>query len=550
MTERELFDAIGRLPEQYRTEALAPEQPRTEQKNEIDALFDSASHTEAVQYRKAPEPEKPVNRPVAVLRKTAPQKPQKSGILGLTAIAAAVALTVGVFAWKMRQDSEMQGNSAAMQGSSGDFVQQSDPPAETVTLLPEDSAESGTQTTEQTDGIQLPEGYTLPEYDPDADEMFTPSPDRTGKNGGVNTMGGHGLLKTVSNTPGTLILEDDDNWYVNGGTRISKTARNADGHLYGELLCQKPGCAHQLDDCPYYSHHNRLLSDGKTLYMTGAKLDGVPNLDQTLLKQDGDGIFAPFFSPKLYQRVITAFRQENELTAIDYAHVLQLGDTDVYYIAVNARFYNAANNAEERRQFGVLLDKKSDRFAIVDYSDKKPLYDAEHELLYLFTSENSVYPVYYSAQVYDIKQVSLTYDPEQAGAEPAEMFSVFYAYTLLDGKLYYYDDCTDHVYQLLPGNCSLYCYDPEKADAFALLEEKTNRLDITAADGRLYYRTHASVGKDKICSCAPDLTDEQVVYETPQVINRLYPIEDPAFIHISASANIFLLNGTEEKIDL
>lgn len=545
MTERELFDAIGRLPEHYRTEALAPEQPCTEQKNEIDALFDSASHTEAVQYRKAPEPEKPVNRPVAVLRKTAPQKPQKSGILGLTAIAAAVALTVGVFAWKMRQDSEVQGNSAAMPGSSADYVQQSDIPAETVTMLPEEQSGSSTQTTEQTDGIPRPED------DPAADEMFTPSPDLTGKNGGVNTMGGHGLLKTVSNTPGTLILEDDDNWYINGGTRISKTVHNANGHLYGELLCQKPGCAHQLDDCPYYSHHNRLLSDGKNLYMTGAKLDGVPNLDQTLFKQDGDGIFAPFFSPKLYQRVITAFKQENELTAIDYAHVLQLGDTDVYYIAVYADFHNAANNAEERRQFGVLLDKKSDRFAITLYSDGKPLYDAEHELLYLFESDGNYYPRYYSAFIYDMKQVSLTYDPEQAGAEATEIISVFHAYTLLDGKLYYYNDCTDAAYRLLPGECSLYCYDPEKDrdHAVMLLEEKTNRMDITAADGRLYYRTHASVGKDKICSCAPDLTDEQVVYETPQVIRNLYPIEDPAFIHIDAEASIFLLDGTEEKID-
>ena len=546
MTERELFDAIGRLPEQYRTEALTPEQPRTEQKNEIDALFDSASHTEAVQYRKAPEPEKPVNRPDVVLRKTAPQKQQKSGILGLTAIATAVALTVGIFAWKMRQDSEMQGNSAAMPGSSADFVQESDLPAETVTMLPEEQSGSSTQTTGQTDGIPLPE------YDPDADEMITLPPDISGENGDVNTMGGHGLLKTVSNTPGTLILEDDDNWYINGGTRISKTARNADGHLYGELLCQKPGCAHQLDDCPFYSHHNRLLSDGKNLYMTGAKLDGVPNLDQTLFKQDESGIFAPFFSPKLYQRVITAFKQENELTAIDYAHVLQLGDTDVYYIAVYADFHNAANNAEERRQFGVLLDKKSDRFALVGYSDEKPLYDAEHEMLYLFVSEGDGFPQYYSAHIYDMKQVSLTYDPEQAGTEPTAAFPVFFsAWTLLDGKLYYYDDVAEKSYQLLPGCCSLYCYDPEKDrdHAVALLEEKTNRMDITAADGRLYYRTHASVGKDKICSCAPDLTDEQVVYETPQVIRNLYPIEDPAFIHIDAEASIFLLDGTEEKID-
>ncbi|MBR3447337.1 MAG: hypothetical protein IKH27_06010 [Oscillospiraceae bacterium] len=545
MTERELFDAIGRLPEHYRTEALALEQPCTEQKNEIDALFDSASHTEAVQYRKAPEPEKPVNRPVAVLRKTVPQKPQKSGILGLTAIAAAVALTVGVFAWKMRQDSEMQGNSAAMPGSSADYVQQSDIPAETVTMLPEEQSGSSTQTTGQTDGIPLPEDV------PDADEMFTPSPDPTGKNGGVNTMGGHGLLKTVSNTPGTLILEDDDNWYINGGTRISKTVHNANGHLYGELLCQKPGCAHQLDDCPYFNCHNRLLSDGKNLYMTGAKLDGVPNLDQTLFKQDESGIFEPFFSPDLYKRVITSFKQNNQLTEISYAYVLQLGDTDTFYIALRATFYNAANTANEVRLFGVLLDKKSDRFAITLYSDGKPLYDAEHELLYLFESDGNYYPRYYNACIYDMKQIALSYDPEQDVTEPAEMISVFHAYTLLDGKLYYYNDCTDAAYRLLPGECSLYCYDPEKDrdHAVMLLEEKTNRMDITAADGRLYYRTHASVGKDKICSCAPDLTDEQVVYETPQVIRNLYPIEDPAFIHIDAEASIFLLDGTEEKID-
>ena len=552
MTERELFDAIGRLPEQYQTEALAPEQPCTEQKNEIDALFDSASHTEAVQYRTEPAPEKTVNRPETVIRKNMPQKPQKSGILGLTAIAAAVALTVGIFAWKMRQDSEMQGNSAAMPGSSADYVQQSDIPAQTVTMLPEEQSGSSTQTTGQTDGIPLPEGFTLPEDVPDADEMFTPSPDHTGKNGGVNTMGGHGLLKTVSNTSGTLILEDDDNWYVNGGTRISKTARNDNGHFYDELLCQKPGCAHLYDDCRYYNTHNRLLSDGKNLYWKAPDLQDVPYLDQTLFKQDGKGTFEPFFSPQLYPRVITSFKQNNQLTAVSYDHVLQLGDTDIYYIAVSATFYNAANQADERRLYGILVDKKSDRFALADYSDHKPLYDAEHEMLYLFVYEGDGFPQYYSAQIYDMKQFSLTYDPEQAGTEPTAAFPVFFsAWTLLDGKLYYYDDVAEKSYQLLPGCCSLYCYDPEKAggNPFTLLEEKTNRLDITAADGRLYYRTHVSVGKDKICCCAPDLTDEQIVYETPQVIGNLYPIEDPAFIHIDAEASIFLLDGKEERID-
>lgn len=537
MNEQELFDAIGRLPEQYRTEALAPSQPHPEQQNEIDAMFDSASHTEAVQYRTEPAPEKTVNRPETVIRKNMPQKQQKSGILGLTAIAAAVALTVGIFAWKMRQDSEMQGNSAAMPGSSADFVQESDLPAETVTALPGDSAESGTENS----SIQNEE-----HRGDNPDGAVTMPDDISGKNGGVNFLGGHGLLKTVSNTPGTLILEDDDNWYVNGGTRISKTARNANGHLYGELLCQKPGCAHQYDDCPYFNSHNRLLSDGKNLFRTVSQITGAPLSDQTLFKQDESGIFAPFFSPKLNQRVITAFKANLPLTTISYVHVLQLGDTDVYYIALNAVFYNAEKNANEMRSYGILLDKKSDRFALVGYSDEKPLYDAEHELLYLSVHTNA------SVSIYDMKQISLTYDPEQAGTEPTAAFPVFFsAWTLLDGKLYYYDDVAEKSYQLLPGCCSLYCYDPEKdADnAVMLLEEKTNKLDITAADGRLYYRTHASVGKDKICSCAPDLTDEQVIYETPNPIDKLYPVADPAFIHISAEASIFLLDGTEEKID-
>lgn len=544
MTERELFDAIGRLPEQYRTEALSPAQ-HTEKPNEIDALFDSASHTEAVQYRTEPEQQNSENRPAVSVRKAQQQKPQRSGIIGLTAIAAAVALTVGIFAWKMRQDSDMQGNPAAMPGSSADLVQQSDIPAETVTLLPEDSAESSTQMTEQTDSIPRPED------DSGADEMFTPTQDISGRNGGVNYLGGHGVLKTVSNEPGNLILEDDDNWYINGGTRISKTARNDGGYLYGELLCQKPGCAHQLDDCPYYNTHYRLLSDGKNLYWKAPNLRDVPNLDQTLFKQDESGTFAPFFSPQLYPRVITSFKQNNQLTAVSYDHVTQLGDTNIYYIAVSATFYNAANQADERRLYGILVDKQSDRFALADYSDHKPLYDAEHEMLYLFVYDGNSRPLYYSAHIYDMKQVSLTYDPEQAVTEPVRAFPVFDSWTLLDGKLYYYDDCTDSAYRLLPGECSLYCYDPEKdADnAVTLLEEKTNRMDITAADGRLYYRTHASVGKDKICCCAPDLTDEQVVYETPQVISDLYPIEDPSFIHIDAEASIFLLDGKEERID-
>ena len=538
MTERELFDAIGRLPEQYRAEALAQDQ-----QNEIDALFDGASHTDAVQYRTEPVPERTDDHSVVLVRNGLPQTRQKSGIVGLTAIAASVALIVGVFAWKMRQDSEMQGNSAAMPGSSAELVQESDLPAETVTALPEDSAESSAQMTEQTDSIPVPE------YDPDADEMVTLPPDRSGRNGGTNLLGGHGVLKTVMNYGGDLMLEDDENWYTSSGRRISKTKLNDQGHLYGELLCQTPGCPHSDETCPYYLYRYSLRSDGKELYLT-MQNEFYP--ENTLMKQSAEGMWEPFFSLSLYGRVKSALKLEYVVSSIDYMYVLRLGDTDTYYICAVLSTYNQESGKEEVQQFGLLLDKKSDRFAIVSDTRMPPLYDAEHEILYLSHYVEASYPVTYSLMYYDLKAVSLTYDPLKAQADPAGDIKSISGATLLDGKLYYYN-----CYRKFGQDCyDLNCFDPAIADTDSrsgTLQKETQMLNMNAANGRLYYRLHSSVGADKICSCAPDLTDEQVVYQTSNAIRLMYPFEDPSLIRLQEEqgyeTEIFLVNGEPVKVD-
>ena len=553
MTERELFDAIGRLPEQYRTEALTPDkkQPEKQQPNEIDALFDSASHAEAVQYRTEPV-QKTIHGAAGAVRRADSQKPRKSGVPGLTAIAAAVALTVGIFAWKMRQDSEI-GRTPASKNSTAanaDFVQERDISAEPVTELPGDPADSGTDSAAQ----QEDSGTASKESQTD-----TPQSDA------VNVFGGHGKLKPVMHNGTEVILEDDDYWYVNGVKRVSKTARNDQGHLYGELLCQTAGCAHTDVGCMYYSYRGKLLSDGKEIYHVhndeipgGESGNSIDRLNENgewelLFKLNGDpgGINAALSAQYHLQHPENSDTVIMNRSQICYYGAKRLGDTSIYYISGIVYF---SSNPNDNFYFGILIDEMKEmkpRFALLPYSGYEAQYDAEHDLLYLMGTDTQRH-INNTAYVYDMKQIELSDSISGDLPQPVKILSsgnyINFSACCLDGKLYYLSNTGENA----PGsreNINLLCFDPETGES-TVLEEKTDKGSISAYGGRMYYSIQARVGMDKVCSCAPDLSDEQVIYETPNRLRNIYPVTDPSFIRIAGEmGDYFLVNGEALRVD-
>ena len=528
MTERELFDAIGRLPEQYRTEAFAAEQVE-KQPNEIDALFESAARTEAVQYRNAPAPEAAAQSQNGTIRQSVQQKPQKSGIFGLSVIAAAVALTVGLFAWKMHSD--MQSNPAASGSSArADFVQQSDVSSENLTSPADGDSQQAAD----------PESSSIQSAD-------SGIPD-DGQDQTENVLGGHGRLKTVMNYSGILILEDQENWYVNGARRISKTMQNENGHLYGELLCMTPGCAHTDSRCPYYNFNNRLLSDGTDLYWT----DDESQIYKKLMRLGENGEWEDFFSVSrsaVYDALAADYKREyperkNNIGIAEntyYYCVLKLGDYG-YYIGCIMQFANAPQFL-----FGVLLDQSMEAFTLLPLGAEIPVFDDVHGLLYLprpFTADAGTLQ---QINVYDLNQITLSFEPQDKRAEPVRVISLGGnpQCCTADGKLYYMNNYTGDTRDLM-------CFDPELGDGgeSVVIEHETDKTNLMSADGRLYYKLHVRVGKDKLCACLPDLTQEEVIYETPNALGSVYPITDPSFIRIETNmGTIFLVNGEAVRVE-
>ena len=105
MKARDLFDAFGRLPESYRLEAL--DSPEQDASGEINALF-----AETIRRQSEPDTKEiktTESRRIAVrdvqppIRKNT-QNPIRNLTIGLTAVAAVIAVTVGVMVWRVHQE--------------------------------------------------------------------------------------------------------------------------------------------------------------------------------------------------------------------------------------------------------------------------------------------------------------------------------------------------------------------------------------------------------------------------------------------------------------
>ena len=562
MTERELFDAIGRLPEQYRTEAFSPVQtPEQTKINEIDAMFDSAVRTEAVRSAAEPQRSTAAKKPAAEIRQTAQPKPHRSSLIGLTAIAAAVALTVGIFAWTMRQETlDPSANPGTSAGA--DFVQQSDISGEPVTALPEETSGNGTSngTTSSAALNTEDERYSTAEPLP---ESLSDSE--------VNILGGHGTLRIVENINYNLVLEDQDNWYYNAYSKVSKTDTNQYGVHVEKKLCDDPACKHQREDnCLRYRYECRLMSDRQSLFLAADNQSEDPT---QLDRINSSGETQPFFSLNAYPALRRALEQ---LCAAQYPdaesvnlfspkldwrfmNLYRLGDEDIYYMVIGTTLSEA-----EQHYFnaGFLLNTKDGSFAMLHLTLNEARYDPDNRILCLSDGMPEQIVKGVPAQqimLYDMAQIRFTKEThtEQAAAKIIYMAD---RWCLENGRLIFtrVNRAEDNVsgaavrYSLesynLNHNYGL------KNNTFEMLDENTHKQYLTAADGRLYYVMKEIIGPDRICSCDPDGQNEVTVFESEEArkIGYLYPMQDSSFMRfVTSNGGIMVLeNGESYPIKL
>ncbi len=558
MNERDLFDAIGRLPEQYRTEAFSSVQmPEQAEKNEIDAMFESSVRTEAVCSAAEPQRGTAEQKPAAAIRQTEQPKPHRSGLIGLTAIAAAVALTVGFFAWSMRQETL---DPAAKPGSSAgaDFIQQSDISGEPVTALPENTADSGFSTTTAADSPIVSaedERYSTAEPLP---ESLSDSE--------VNLLGGHGPLRIAESINYNLVLEDQDFWYFNAYSKVSKSETNQYGVHEEKLLCDDPGCKHQREDnCLRYRCECRLMSDGQSLFLAADNQSEDPT---QLDRINSSGETQPFFSLKAYPALRRALEQ---LCAAQYPdaesvnlfspkldwrfmNLFRLGDEDIYYMVIGTTLSEA-----EQHYFnaGFLLNTKDGSFAMLHLTLNEARYDPDNRILCLsdVMPEQAVKGVpAQEIMLYDMNQIQFTKEThtEQAAAKIIYMAD---RWCLEDGRLIFIrvngaeSDAPGAAVRYSLEACNLNQLKDIEAE---VLEENTKKLYLTAADGRLYYIIKETIGPDRICSCDLNGQNEVTVFESETVgkIGYLYPMQNSAFQRflISNGRIVILENGEPYQI--
>lgn len=541
MNQRDLFDAFGRLPEQYLNEAFGtafPAEQRSDspkkhdpaEKNEIDMIFQAKPAAEPAAAEPVRQSSRAETVPAAPPYRSTPQKNSRRGIWALTAAAAAVVLFVGGFVWKVRQDSvgtspDAPANSAA--DSSTLNVQQSDPEAETVTGI-STAATSADTTADETGKTSETEPAAEPQSDAE-----------------TNFFGAHGEIRVAAKLTDSgysftqlPLLEDDENWYLyavdsKGAVRlqrVSKTERTDSGYLFLQDPCQKQGCTHSgYDSCPQTRFAsgtvNNLLTDGTDLYWQNFLLS-----DNTLQRFRPDGDTEIFFDPSGILASVLKIPQSqiDTIEMIQYYRIVRLGDSGMYLISMNI------NTNATGRSYTLLYQPETGEVRSIDeegtmYSN--PVYDEGSGLLYL--TKQAAFGIGLQLCVYDVRQHQL-----RDFGEPTVVIPCYAA----NGMLY----ATEQVRADENGQqeTALIEINPETGDS-RTLESTAYHNNYVLKDGKRYSIEHHSVGKDKVICCDPDGSNPKTVYETSSAIESVQAVVDESFFVVTENTahGIFVING-------
>lgn len=534
MNERDLFDAFGRLPESYRLDALEhTEQQEQNETSEINAIFtetirkNAGINAETVDIPENIQEEShcadvkdiqpPASRPKA--------SPVRNFTIGVTAVAAAIALTVGIMVFRVKKEAEeaigTPSASSSAESIDTDISEQTDSDLSGVTDTANETAADIIIIQEQT----LPETTTTAQAAPFYE---------------TNVFGGEGTLRVLGSAINSdPICEDDAYWYL-GTARMSKTAVNEHGNHYWEKRDWGSEYLPESSD-GYYPNYPNLLTDGEALYVQDETKSSVDI--GKLLHINPDGTVTEFL--QIGRNDTIGSDAEDIPYSIHFQNIQKLGDSGNYLIA------GYTNSLIEREDltthlFALIYMPETEKifFLPMDYPDNVSWqYDAGTDRLYGFSvlSENHTFTVY-TVDVQTGKIINTAKDIYYSG-------DWIDSITILNGKTYFlqssstmHDFITDGKVnggQLIQKK-SLRAYDFE-TDTIESLQEDTDISALWLCGGRLACQRDVRVGKDQIFFLEPEDMSEEIIYETPNDIQWIYYGADPD--HILFAYDDFLYSG-------
>lgn len=539
MKARDLFDAFGRLPESYRLEAL--DSPEQDASGEINALF-----AETIRRQSEPDTKEiktTESRRIAVrdvqppIRKNT-QNPIRNLTIGLTAVAAVIAVTVGVMVWRVHQETiDTIGNPAASSVQSA---------VTEINIQTDSAGVPVTETTTTGDAVPSAQSAEVTQIEPSAE------PEETSHTTGTNIFGGSGELKIkgVLNGLSQPILEDADYWYIGGRGRISKTKVSSSGHYYEELICQTPGCLHNMADCLRY-RYSSMLTDGEVLYEQMVDRNGYWNDDDSLIRINPDGSRDVFFWPDkemLRKNAGVAADQAYIYNNIEYYDIIKLGTSGSYLISGQML---STDSEDEAVWLNLIYTPETEATILLPAEAASWQYDAGSNRLYAQLSTKKIGRFGQNADFF-------VYDINTGEVVGQSSFQGVVSYVILDGKLYYEQGFDTNEELIVDGKVSggrinttysLKVYDFETEQGQVLQEDITDSVQLIECGGRLLCSRHARVGKDQLFYLNPEDMSEEVIFETPNTI-QFVQSASPDLIWISGNfAGGFIIDGELKHIE-
>ena len=537
MTHRDLFDAVGRLPESYRLEALEDDTA-----GEINALFEQEIRQHTSSLQPAAKAEESRSADLTGITKTArkrAQSPVRNVTIGLTAIAAVIALTVGVMVWRVHQEiNETIGDPAAASSVL---------PAVTEMQAQTDAA--GKPFTETTGAVQANDAAVTTAAQAEYEEAIHTAE--------TNIFGGKGALRIVGiQGAAEPITEDTEYWYLGGRGRISKTQTDENGKHVEELICQKPGCPHYNPVECLFTRYGTLLTDGEEIYLPNCKKQGQISPNGSLVRLNPDGTETDFFETNP-DEIIGGFRDAgnpadpHEYREINFYDLIKLGDSGNYLIQGQLQHQDIGSQSicfnviytpatQQKiflpwKMFSWQYDAETGQlfgcYAADEYAASKGFTrDAQFYLYDIYTGEcikeSGIIPNMFEA----VMQVGTVYYIRKNYAEQK---------IIVDGK----ERGGRAIY-----TDTLCSYDFETGKQTVLLED-TDFDRIVFCGGRLLCRRNAHVGKDQLFYLDPADLSEELVYETPNKIENIWCCTNPDFILLRGTfVDGFLVNGELKRV--
>ena len=575
MNEEKYFELTGGFRPDFIAEAAEWKHEDHSAESEIGAIFEAdlkrrtqELHSDTDTEKELPSVEAAEVEPIEPMPEISQNDMPRHLAAGITAIAAAIALTIGALVYMAQRpgDSMITPAGTTLADSSILSVQTGMEPG--ISVQTQTAAQSGSSAAEDPASGTDSAGSGTAENSESASGGGADAENYTG----TNFLGGSGHLRLIasgeskldfgdhtyqidtSNLMGTMALEDDDYWYLLFGSqysRISKTERDADGKAHNEYICQQAGCPHNSEACPAFQA-SQLVTDGRGLYAMSQNM---------LFSISDDGTRTPFFrlsgdsDGNRYRNGwphddpndpgSADIPAENWYSEMRLVYFTRLGDTGKWFAQFQLNHNDSTRASFVNAVFEPMNEKGESTATLLKLPynniDCRFAFDSEKELLYAGVPEEHNENEGFSGYLLYAIDIHTGEAEKQSDAHLPS--SWFYS----GGKVYGIGwDEQVFIEGGQPNGGRLVdnygCLNLETGE-WTVIEENTNLENVNCIGSKVYARRQRSVGDDTVIRMNPDGTEEEVLYTRKNRITALNYVSE-RFIFLQTSGGFeLILNG-------